>query len=141
MMFVRKISKRFFGIVFSLVLLICSFPKMEVRAADNTVELSVEYLSRAKCWKEAENFLHLGYSQTDIAAEIYAHAVVDNISYKALKNSFINWGYDDSILEQFFRMLNERSHVVNIGGNNGSPDPLLNVYHIIWNISCFRQIL
>ncbi len=139
----KKISKRIFSIVLCLVLFTYCFPKTEVKAANNTVELSVEYLNRAKCWEEAANFLHLGYSQTDIAAEIYAHAIADNISYRELERIFKNLDCDNSLKNQalyYFEKgfntltgavankINNRAHVVNIGGDNFSK-----IYRALWN--------
>ena len=129
--YMKKNSKRMICMIVSIVMLIFCIPMSQVKAANNTVELSVDYLNRERCWMEAANFLHLGYSQADIAVEIYAHALADNVSYRSLKNSLVKSGFKKVyLLAQF---VNDHSHVVNIGGNNGAPDPFLKLYYGLWN--------
>lgn len=131
----KKNSKRFLSVTVCLVMLMLYFPVLEAKGANNTVELSVEYLNRHKCWMEAANYLHLGYSQADIAVEIYAHALADNISYRYLEDALSDYGsFYLKLLNSFMDEVNEHAHVVNLGGNNGSADRFLNLYYILWNV-------
>ncbi len=133
--FLRKNSKRILGVVLCLMMLMLYFPITEVKGADNTVELSVDYLNRHKCWIEAANYLHLGYSQADIAVEIYAHAIADNISYRYLEDTLSDYGsFYVKLLNSFINEVNEHAHVVNLGGDDGEPDRFLDLYHILWKV-------
>ena len=129
----KKNKKQLLVIIFCLMVVTSCFSFSQAKAANNRIEVSVDFLNRQNCWNVAEQYLYLGYSQPDIAVEIYAHALLDNISYKTLKTELVKCGSSKSLLKSFAKWAGEHSHEVNIGGDNGSPDPFLKVYYALWS--------
>ena len=124
----KKAAKRIAGMVFCLAILASCVMIPPARADYNTVELDATYLDKEKCWTEAGNFLHLGMSQPRIAAEIYAHAMVDNGAWKAKQVYGNSW---ETALEYAIAAeLENHAHVVNLGGD---ADWMVNLYYFIWN--------
>ena len=102
------------------------YAPIKTHAASNTVKLSADYLNKEKCWIEAGRVSdRLGLSRERIAVEIYAHALVDNLSYRTLTSKLGSVKLIDYISKELIK----HAHVANIGGD---PGWVVSLYYSTW---------
>ena len=131
----KKVIKRAAALL-CVVMMIMSMMITPAAAYDNVVVLDVSYLNKEKCWIEAENYMSVtGLSRIRIAAEIYAHAMADNLGNKLTTRDGIGdrWLWD---------YLVKHAHEVNIGGEEDVwwMKPLVNIYYNIWMDSTINTV-
>ena len=147
----KKIVKRAAAWLFVIVLLVSMLVipvSAESDLLPNEVEMSTEYLNKEKCWTEAGKYVGIEvqgvvYSyRPRIAAELYAHAMADNLGYRMQTgelqgDSWFTAHYEAESFAPLFsflrRELIKHAHKANIGGEEGTwMEIFVPVFYATW---------